>query len=162
MTMNGKPSLPLSSPPASSAADAETVSARFVEVMDALVGVVRQETALVRAGKLGQATQLAEAKAELTRRYFADAALLRASQELLARSMPDRLEALRQRHAEFRSLLQISLTVLATAHAVSEGIVRGVSSEIARKGVPQTYGVSGRPNLPARHTGPALAVSRSL
>jgi len=58
--------------------------------------------------------------------------------------------------------LQINLTVLATAHAVSEGIVRGVSAEMAQKSAPQTYGASGRHNLPnARHAQP-MAVSRSL
>ena len=160
--MTGRPFLPASIPPALNAADAEAASARFVEVMDALIAVVQQETALVRAGRLGLATQLAETKAELTRRYMAEAALLRAGGALLVRSMPDRLDALKQRHTEFRSLLQISLTVLATAHAVSEGIVRGVSSEMARKSVPQTYGASGRTNLPPRNRGPALAVSRSL
>lgn len=138
------------------------MSARLVETMDALIVLVHRETALVRTGKLAQATQLAEAKTDLSRRYLADAALLRTNPALFARPMPERLEILKKRHAEFRSLLQLSLTVLATAHAVSEGIVRGVSSEIARKAAPQTYGASGRPNLPSRHTGPALAISRSL
>lgn len=160
--MTGKASLPSPNPPALNAADAEAAGARFVEAIDALIAVVQQETALVRAGKLGQATQFAEAKAELTRRYMADAALLRANQGLFARAMPDRLDAFRKRHAEFRSMLQMSLTVLATAHAVSEGIVRGVSTEMARKSVPHTYGASGRANLPPRNSGPALAISRSL
>lgn len=142
--------------------DAEAVSARVIEAMDALIAIVQQETALVRAGKLDQATQLAETKAELSRCYMAEAARLHAGKGLLARATADRLEALRKRHAEFRSLLQISLTVLATAHAVSEGIVRGVSSEMARKSMPQTYGASGRANVPPRNSGPALAVSRSL
>jgi hypothetical protein len=76
--------------------------------------------------------------------------------------MPDQIEALRRRHDAFRTLLQINLTVLATAHAVSEGIVRGVSGEMARKSAPQTYGASGRPNLPRRAAAAPLAVSRLL
>jgi hypothetical protein len=58
--------------------------------------------------------------------------------------------------------MQINLTVLATAHAVSEGIVSGVSGEMARKSAPQTYGASGRPNLPRRAAAAPLAVSRLL
>ena len=54
---------------------------------------------------------------------------------------------------KFRALLQINLTVLATAHAVSEGIMRGVSDELARKAAPQTYGATGRANAP----GPSAA-----
>ena len=34
-------------------------------------------------------------------------------------------------------MLQINLTVLATAHAVSEGIVRGVNTEMQRKNIPE-------------------------
>ena len=67
-----------------------------------------------------------------------------------------------RRHDSFRALLQINLTVLATAHAVSEGIVRGVSGELARKASPQTYGASGRANAPDPRTAPPLAVSRML
>ena len=55
-----------------------------------------------------------------------------------------RSTTLRQRHDLFHALLQINLTVLATAHAVSEGIMRGVHEEVTRKSVPQTYGASGR------------------
>ncbi len=76
--------------------------------------------------------------------------------------IPDRLEALRRHHDTFRALLQINLTVLATAHAVSEGIVRGVSGEMARQAAPQTYGASGRANLPGRSAAGPLAVSRVL
>jgi len=87
---------------------------------------------------------------------------LKASQGQLARLAPDSLAILHQRHDQFRALLQINLTVLATAQAVSEGIVRGVSGEISRRNAPQTYGVGGRPNEPAASASQPLAVSRRL
>ena len=40
------------------------------------------------------------------------------------------LTTLHRHHDTFRAMLQINLTVLATAHAVSEGIVRGVNIEM--------------------------------
>ena len=43
---------------------------------------------------------------------------------------------MRERHTAFQALLQTNMTVLATAHAVSEGIIRGVSGELARKRAP--------------------------
>ncbi len=159
--MNATPSS--SAPmPVATAAEAESLSAHLLEVLKALDGVVQEETELVRAGQLGRATQLAERKAELTRVYMADASQLRASRTQLARIVPEKLTMLRQRHDALRALLQINLTVLATAHAVSEGIIRGVSGEMARKAAPQTYGASGRPNLPGRASAPPLAVSRVL
>ena len=41
-------------------------------------------------------------------------------------------------------MLQVNLTVLATAHAVSEGIVRGVNTEIQRRNIPNTYTAAGQ------------------
>ncbi len=58
-------------------------------------------------------------------------------------------------------MLQINLTVLATAHAVSEGIVRGVSDEINRTQVPQTYGASGRATVTRPKNRQPIAISRS-
>ena len=67
------------------------------------------------------------------------------------------IDALHQRHDLFHALLQINLTVLATAHAVSEGIMRGVHDEVTRKSAPQTYGASGRPAAPPRSAAQPLA-----
>jgi hypothetical protein len=154
---------PLIAPkPITTAAQAEELTAHFVEVMDTLIEVVQRETELVRAGRLSAATELETSKSELTRLYIADTLLLRASHANLARIVPETLAHIRQRHDAFRALLQINLTVLATAHAVSEGIVRGVSDEMARKARPQTYGASGRATLPGRNAAAPLAVSRML
>ena len=151
-----------SASPVASAAEAERLAAHFIEVMDTLVAVVERETELVRAGRLVAAAQLETTKSELTRLYIADTLQLRASHKYLVQVMPGVVADVRRRHETFRALLQINLTVLATAHAVSEGIVRGVCGEMARKSAPQTYGSSGRANAPSRSTAPPLAVSRML
>jgi hypothetical protein len=52
--------------------------------------------------------------------------------------------------------------VLATAHAVSEGIVRRLSSDLSRKGCPQIYGASGRATAPDPKRAQPLAFSRML
>ena len=116
----------------------------------------------MRAGRLGAALTLTQPKSDLSRLYIADTRRLQANQPALARVVPDTLIALRQRHAAFQSLLQTNLTVLATAHAVSEGIVRGVSSELARKTAPQVYGASGRATPPGPNAAAPLALSRAL
>jgi hypothetical protein len=165
MSMRSAPavSMPVASPaPTATGTEAEKLTAHFVEVMDALVGLVREETELVRAGRLAQAAKLAQAKDDLTRLYIAAALRLRASHTPLSQIMPHTLEALRRHHDSFRAHLQTNLTVLATAHAVSEGIVRGVSGELARQSAPQTYGASGRANLPGRNAVAPLTVSRAL
>jgi hypothetical protein len=151
-----------SAPPITSAAEAEHVVDHFFKIMDALLTTVEEETNLVRAGRLRAVTSLEQPKAELARLYIADLLRLRANQNYLTQAVPEILGDLRRRHDTFRALLQINLTVLATAHAVSEGIVRGVSSELARKTAPQTYGASGRASAPHARAGQPLAVSRSL
>jgi hypothetical protein len=45
---------------------------------------------------------------------------------------------------------------------VSEGIIRGVSGELARKQAPSTYGASGRANTPSSKVSQPLAISRTL
>ena len=148
--------------PIKTAADANELAAHYIDVMDRLVGVMEQETELVRLGRLSQATALEPAKTALARLYIADTLRLRANQAQLAQIAPETMPELIRHHDKFRALLQINLTVLATAHAVSEGIVRGVSGELARKAAPQTYGASGRANAPDLRNAPPLAVSRVL
>ena len=148
--------------PITSIGEAKRALAALNAIMDRLVEAVEEETARVRAGKLIAATELDDAKVELARRYAAETDRVKAARELIAQSLPEALAALQMRHEAFRALLQTNLTVLATAHAVSEGIIRGVSGELARKQVPSTYGASGRANQPAAKACQPLAVSRTL
>jgi hypothetical protein len=163
--MNAAPSLsPLSAPaPLASAEEAESLCTHLVEVMDTLIGLAEQETNLLRSGRIAAAAKLFAAKGELAQSYIVATLRLRASRPNLSRLMSiDQLQALRRRHDRFRALLQTNLTVLATAHAVSEGIVRGVSGEMARKAAPQTYGASGRTVAPHKSVAQPLALSRTL
>jgi hypothetical protein len=131
----------------------------FFEVMDALVAVIEQETGLVRAGRQREAASLERQKAELAQRYTGAAARINAMKTTFP---PQLLETIRDRHGLFQALLQTNLTVLATAHAVAEGILRGVSSELARKAAPSTYGATGRTTAPGPSASQPLAVSRIL
>lgn len=142
--------------------DAAALVAHLTAVMDSIIGVVEQETELVRAGRLVEAAQLEPAKTALARQYIADTCCVKAIRASIAATAPDLLDKLRRRHDEFQALLQINLTVLATAHAVSEGIMRGVADELARKAAPQTYGASGRPTAPGPSAAQPLAICRTL
>ena len=113
--------------------------------MDALLGTVEEETALVRAGKLAEAAKLEAAKTELSQHVCRRHRAHQGEPESISTSVTPAMAAeLRKRHDLFRAVLQMNLTVLATAHAVSESIMRGVSVELARKATPQAYGASGR------------------
>jgi RNase P/RNase MRP subunit p29 len=148
--------------PIQSAAEAENLVRHLLIAMDALVATVEQETELVRAGKLKDANALEATKAELARAYVNDTAQVKSNLPILKKQVPDLLAALRKQHDTFNALLQINLTVLATAHAVSEGLIRGAHAEVARKSAPQTYGNSGRPVAPTKNAAVPVSVSRSL
>jgi hypothetical protein len=144
------------------AAEAWDVIGELDAVIAGLKDIIAQEEMLVRAGRLVEVARIAPRKDELARRYLADTQRLKGALPRLRDELGPRLDAVKARHADFRTRLQLNITVLATAHAVSEGIVRGLSQELTRKAAPQVYGASGR-TLAARanHAAP-LAVSRSL
>jgi hypothetical protein len=153
---------PATTAPIASIGEAQHVIANLERIMDGLLATVEQETALVRGGKIGEAATLEAAKSELAGRYLAETQRLKANKDFVTRSLPDALAALRRRHDSFHALLQINLTVLATAHAVSEGIVRGVSNEINRTQIPQTYGATGRATVAKPKNRQPIAISRTL
>jgi hypothetical protein len=149
-------------PTVSTPAEARKLAEEMMDVMSALLGIIERETELVRAGKIREGMTFEPKKAELSRRYMSVVGRLKTSHQYLAKTSPDLLATLHRHHDTFRAMLQVNLTVLATAHAVSESIVRGVNAEVQRRNIPNTYGAGGRRvNPAARHLTP-LAVSRSL
>ncbi|HTB01589.1 MAG TPA: hypothetical protein VK804_14040 [Bradyrhizobium sp.] len=153
---------PAPAPVAATPADARKLAENLMDVMSALLGVIERETALVRAGKLREAMAFEPDKTALSRRYVNAVGQLKASQKYLSQTAPELLTTLHRHHDTFRAMLQVNLTVLATAHAVSESIVRGVNTEMQRRNIPNTYTAAGRRATPGpRHITP-LAVSRSL
>lgn len=143
-------------------AEARKIAEQLMDAMSALLGLIERETELVRAGQVREAMTLESKKQELSRNYVGAVTQLKANQAQLAKSAPELLSTLHRHHDAFRAMLQVNLTVLATAHAVSESVVRGVNAEIQKRNVPNTYTAAGRRATPGpRHITP-LAVSRSL
>lgn len=161
--MNQRPqAMSASAPKISTPVEARKLAEDLMEVMSALLGIIERETELVRAGKLREAMRLEEQKGELSRRYMVSVENLKDAQAYLKQVSPELLTTLRRHHDTFRAMLQVNLTVLATAHAVSEGIVRGVNTEIQRKNIPSTYTASGQRAAPGPRNMTPLSVSRSL
>jgi hypothetical protein len=148
--------------PASTPTEARKLAEGLMDVMNALLLVIERETALVRAGNVREAIKLEATKTELSRRYMSAITVLKASQGYLAQATPELLSTLHRHHDVFRAMLQVNLTVLATAHAVSEGIVRGVNVEMQRRNIPQTYTASGTRAVPGPRNMTPIAVSRTL
>jgi hypothetical protein len=123
------------------AAEAEQAVVSLEKIMDQLEQTVTEETARVRAGRLRDAMNLDGAKIECARLYALESERVRAAKDTIAKVAPALLDRLRQRHNIFQSLMRTNLTVR-QRRAVSEGIIRGVSGELARKQAPSTYGAT--------------------
>lgn len=142
--------------------EARRLAEGLIDIMTTLLGVIERETELVRAGEVSEAMKLEPEKSELSHRYFTSISALKESRDYLSRATPDLLAALRQHHDVFRAMLQANLTVLATAHAVSEGIVRGINGEMQRRNLPNGYTATGTRAVPSPRYATPLSVSRSL
>jgi hypothetical protein len=143
-------------------AEVQAAIAQATDLIEKLRGLIERETALVHAGKVRDASALALQKSELTGKLHVVGERLRANAKFLLRAAPAQAAALHALQDAFRAVLQRNLIVLATAHAVSEGIVRRLSGDLARKAAPQVYGASGRAVTPRPKDGKPLAVSRVL
>ena len=153
---------PTAIPMAATPTEARKLAEHLMDVMSGLLGVIERETELVRAGKIREAMMLEPKKSEFSRRYAGAIACLKVSQKYLTQAAPELLTTLHRHHDVFRAMLQINLTVLATAHAVSESIVRGVNTEMQRRNVPNTYTANGQRAAPSPRNISPLALSRSL
>ena len=157
-----RPVIPSPVPMASTPAEARKLAENLMEIMSNLLGVIEKETELVRAGKIREGMALEPKKSELSRRYVGAISQLKASQKYLQQTAPELFATLHRHHDTFRAMLQINLTVLATAHAVSESIIRGVNTEMQRRTMPNTYTANGRRAAPGPRNNAPFAVSRSL
>jgi len=149
-------------PSVSTVAEARKLADGLLKAMNELLELIERETALVRAGKIFEALRLELQKTELSKRYLASVSLLKGSHIYMKGATPDLLTALHRHHETFRAMLQVNLTVLATAHAISEAIIRGVNAEVQRKRAPSTYGASGSRTAPNPRNAAPFAVSRTL
>ena len=148
--------------PMTTPAEAESALGELAALVEKLTTLLAQETALVRAGQIRAATAMAAAKQDLTGRLFAAGERIKANAKALRAAAPARCAALQSVQDAFGAVVQKNMIVLATAHGVSEGIMRRLSGELARKSSPQVYGASGRATAPNPTHARPLAISRTL
>jgi len=122
--------------------------------MDALLQLIEAEAELLRAGKIFAARELGQRKSYYAKRYMDELAVLGAIGQSLEDLDPGQVARLRQRHEEFRSVLQINLAALATARAVSDSALQAVVDNSRNLRRPESHAEEVRPNPRfARHAG---------
>ncbi|GJD50372.1 hypothetical protein OPKNFCMD_3111 [Methylobacterium crusticola] len=144
-------------------AGAERLVAETLAVMQELGGLLARESAHIRSGRLREGLAEDARKTALSASYLQGLQVVKGNAVALARFAPDRVAALREAHAAFAAAVALNQTVLATARAISEGLLKTLSAELGRAARPQGYG-SQRPAASpygAARSGP-LVLSRSL
>ena len=127
-----------------------------------LLSIITQESTIIRSGRIDKAMQLEQQKAALSQRYLHLIEMLKANSASSQNLTPQIRADLRQQHEHLEAELRLNLTVLATAQAVSEGILRGVNEQTRQRQTPQCYTGSGaHAAAPARNAAP-LSLSRQL
>ncbi len=141
--------------------DAERLIAGVLATMGDLEKILENETAHVRVGRLREGLAEEAKKNELATAYMRGLETVKANAIALARFAPAALEKLKGAHAGFGRTVETNQTVLATARAVSEGLMKGVAEEMSRLARPQGYGPAGP--QPTRHPkSEPLVVSKRL
>lgn len=151
-------------PRVSTSLEADALVEAVLEALAALSHVVGEETGLIKAGKLDEAMQREARKSELAGVYMKGVEQIKLNAVALARFAPEKVKRLKAAHLAFQDLIELNQTVLATARAVSESIVRDLAAENNRPMRAGGYGpaatvgagVFARPN-----SGP-LVISRNL
>lgn len=136
----------------------------LLATMGALEGVLARESEGIRAGRIAQALADSASKSDLASAYMNGLETAKANAIALARFAPEGLEALKTAQHRFATVVETNQQVLATARAVSEGLVKALADEVAKTRTPSVYGrpsVSPSPYGRGAHGGP-LVLSRSL
>ena len=141
--------------------DAERLVAGVLATMGDLEKVLTHETAHVRVGRIRDGLAEEAKKSELATAYMRGLETVKANAIALARFAPDALDKLKAAHAGFGRAVETNQTVLATALAVSESLMKGVADEMRRGSRAQAYGPAAPRSSDSSKAEP-LVVSRLL
>ncbi len=141
-------------------ADAEALILHAVHAITALEAALETETQHLAAGRIGQGLVGERAKAELTGAYLAAITAAKTNAVAAKRLAPDLLPLLGTAQARLHATALRNQAVLATAKAVSEGLVRAMADEVAKQARPQAYGIPARHAPPPRAPGPVAFSGR--
>lgn len=123
--------------------EAERLVAELLAVMGELELVLEAETAQLRIGRVRDGLAQEARKSELAGAYLRGLEGVKANAIALARFAPDALDRLRGAHARFGRALEANQVVLATARAVSEGLIKELAGEMNRARRPAGYAPAG-------------------
>jgi len=128
----------------------------------ALVDVMNQETTLLRAGRLLDASKLTPDKARLAQDYVTFARSVQRQTARLKIEAPEAVERLRHGHEALATQMAENLRVLATARNVTEDILTDVAKVVGQQSKAKAYGRAGTITADPSNSARGIAVNRAL
>jgi hypothetical protein len=128
----------------------------------ALVDVMNQETTLLRAGHMRQASELTPDKARLAQDYVSFARSVQRQGERLKREAPQGVARLKLGHERLATQMAENLRVLATARTVTEDLLTDVAKIVGQQNKAKTYGRAGTIATDPSASARGIAVNRAL
>ncbi|RIK95571.1 MAG: hypothetical protein DCC73_04215 [Proteobacteria bacterium] len=142
-------------PPQEALDNAKNPVLTLISLTRRLGEVVRQENTLLNQRRPSEATTLIEEKGRLAAAYGREMDILRKNGGARAFGSADQLRELKRETSAFRKLLDEHRRILERVRTVSEGMLKAVGEEVARRSrPPQGYGKNAAPATP-RQTPPA-------
>jgi hypothetical protein len=141
---------------------ATDLCARAAEALTVLIEVINEETTLLRAGRVRDATALTARKAELAQDYVGWSRAVQRQASRLKAEAPDALAALQHQHEALATQLAENLRVIASARAVTEDLLGDVARAVGAADRARTYGAAGTLAAPTETGARGLAVNRAL
>ena len=136
---------------------------RMAEIaLSALVDVMNQETTLLRAGHMRQASTLTPDKTRLAQDYVGFARAVQRQGARLKTQAPDAVERLRLGHESLATQMAENLRVLATARMVTEDLLTDVAKIVGQQNKAKTYGRGGAIQTDPAASARGIAVNRAL
>lgn len=130
--------------------------------LTALVDIMNQETVLLRAGHMRQASQLTPEKTRLGQDYVGFARAIQRQNARLAAEAPGALDRLRAGHESLATQMAENLRVLATAKAVTEDVLTDVARLVGQQNRARTYGAAGTMAADPSASARGIAINRAL
>lgn len=130
--------------------------------LSALVNVMNEETTLLRAGHVRQASTLTPDKARLAQDYVGFARSVQRQGDRLRAEAPTAVERLKLGHESLATQMAENLRVLATARTVTEDILTDVAKVVGQQNKAKTYGRAGTIATDPASSARGIAINRSL
>ena len=128
----------------------------------ALVDVTNQETTLLRAGHMREASKLTPEKTGMAQDYVTLARAVQRQNQRLAAEAPIALDRLRAGHESLATQMAENLRVLATAKTVTEDVLTDVARIVGQQDRARTYGTGGRVATDPASAARGITVNRAL